>query len=171
VDVSPAAQDLLPRKAASGVRLLPALDGLGAPHWDREVKAVVAGLTSATTGADLLQAYLDAIAFRIREILDAARESGVEWPEAIRVDGGLTKSAYLMQKQADVLGIPVAVSGQPEATALGAAYMAGLALGSIDESLILESVGPVRSIQPGDSRQAASEFEEWTSFASASKRI
>lgn len=171
VDVSPDAQDHLPGTVASGVRVLPALDGLGAPHWDRDVRAVVAGLTSATTGADLLQAYLDAIAFRIREILDAARESGIGWPDAFRVDGGLTHSAYLMQKQADVLGIPLAVSDQPEATALGAAYMAGLASGSIDQSRILEAAGPVRLIKPGDSQEAASEFEEWKSFATASRRF
>jgi glycerol kinase len=86
-------------------------------------------MTAATTGDDLLHGFLDSFAFRVREIVEAMEACGVPRPSTLRVDGGLTRSPYLMQRQADALGIPVEVAFDDEATALGVAMMARRAFG------------------------------------------
>jgi glycerol kinase len=90
---------------------------------------VMSGMSAATTGADRLQGFLDSFAFRVREIVEAMEVAGVPRPSTLRVDGGLTRSAYLMHRQADSLGVPLEVAGNDEATALGVAVMAQHALG------------------------------------------
>ena len=102
---------------AGGVRFLPALAGLGAPWWRSDARAVYAGITSGTTRAHLVRAALDALAFRVRDIVEALPAR----PPTLRVDSSLTANSYLVQRQADVLGIPVEVAPVAEATALGAA--------------------------------------------------
>ena len=89
-----------------GVRFLPALAGLGAPWWRSDARAVISGVTSGTTRAHIVRAALDALAFRVRDVVDALPER----PDVLRVDGGLTANAYLMQRQADVLGLPVLIA-------------------------------------------------------------
>jgi glycerol kinase len=124
VDVSPEAHQRLAGRGPSSLVVAPAFVGTGAPRWNRGDTASISGITSATTGDDLLQAFLDSFAFRVAEIVEAIVATGIPRPARLRVDGGLTKSAYLMQRQADVLGVPLVVAGNPEATALGAALMA-----------------------------------------------
>jgi glycerol kinase len=120
---------------ADGVAILPALQGLGAPHHDPSARARVAGISSATSRGHLARAALEAVAFRIREIADAvvdAEAFGV--PDALRVDGGLTASALFLQIQADLLARPVARHAVPEATGLGACIGAGLGCGLLERS-------------------------------------
>jgi glycerol kinase len=117
----------------SGVYLVPAFQGLGAPFWDANAKAAILGLTRATSKADIVAAGLEAVAFQTRDLLSAmARDmavSGIPTPSTLRVDGGMTANAWLMQRIADILGQRVEVAQNPETTALGAAYHAGQAVG------------------------------------------
>jgi glycerol kinase len=114
---------------SGGVVLVPAFTGLGAPHWDPFARGGLFGLTRGTTGAHIARAALEAIAFQVAELLDAmTADSGVALTE-LRVDGGAAANDTLMQMQADVLGKPVVRSAVTETTALGAAYLAGLAVG------------------------------------------
>ncbi len=114
---------------AGGVRFVPAFTGLGAPYWDARARGTVIGLTRGSTAAHLARAALDAIALQSAELLDAMqRDSGLTLTE-LRVDGGATANNLLMQIQADLLGVPVIRPATLETTALGAAYLAGLAVG------------------------------------------
>jgi glycerol kinase len=112
-----------------GVYLVPAFAGLGAPHWDAYARGAVLGLTRGTTGGHLARAALESIALQSADVLDAMqRDAGVDLAE-LRVDGGAAANDLLMQIQADVLGVPVVRPRVLETTALGAAYLAGLATG------------------------------------------
>jgi glycerol kinase len=103
--------------------------GLGAPHWVPEARGVLFGLTRGTTAADLGRATLEGVAFQVADLIDAAAQDAGERLTALRVDGGMARNGWFLQCQADVLGLPVLASPQSEATALGAAYLAGLAAG------------------------------------------
>jgi glycerol kinase len=112
-----------------GVYLVPAFAGLGAPHWDPYARGTLIGLTGGSTGAHLARATLESIAYQTADILDAMQaDSGIALKE-LRVDGGATRSDLLMQFQADVLNVPVVRPRLLESTAMGAAYLAGLAVG------------------------------------------
>jgi glycerol kinase len=112
-----------------GVHFVPAFVGLGSPHWEPNARGTITGLTRGTTRAHLVRASLEAMAFGSRDLLDAmVQGSGLEVP-FLRVDGGAAANDWLMQFQADVLGIPVERPAIVESTALGAAGLAGLALG------------------------------------------
>ena len=112
-----------------GVYFVPAFVGLGAPHWDMYARGTILGLTRGTTRGHLVRAALEAIAYQTREVLQAAvADAGVSLEE-LRVDGGASANDLLMQFQADVLGVPVVRPVVRETTALGAAYLAGLAVG------------------------------------------
>ena len=116
-------------ESAEGVYFVPAFVGLGAPHWDAYARGTLVGLTRGTTGAHIARATLDAIALQSRDVLEAMRhDSGIAL-SALRVDGGAARNNLLMQIQADVLGVPVQRPAVTETTALGAAYLAGLAVG------------------------------------------
>ena len=114
-----------------GVYFVPALAGLGSPHWAPDARGLIAGLTRATRREHLVRAALEAIAYQTRDVLDAMP---VEL-ETLRADGGATANRFLMQLQADVLGIPVEVAAEHEQTALGAAALAGIAVGTWRASL------------------------------------
>jgi len=111
-----------------GVHFVPAFVGLGSPHWESEARGTITGITRGTGRAHLARAALEAIAFSTAELLDAMTADGAIVP-ALRVDGGAAANDWLMQFQADVLGIPVERPDMVETTALGAAGLAGLALG------------------------------------------
>ena len=112
--------------STDGVVFVPALTGLGSPHWDSDARGLVSGLTRGTTRAHLVRAALEAIAFQIADVLEAyPGDVGV-----LRADGGATRNRFLMQFQSDLLGCSVEVSADPETTALGAAALAGLAVGT-----------------------------------------
>jgi glycerol kinase len=108
-----------------GVYFVPALAGLGSPHWEPEARGVIAGLSRGTRRAHLVRAALEAIAYQTRDVLDAM---DLEL-EVLRADGGGSANAFLMQFQADVARLPVEVPAERETTALGAAALAGLAVG------------------------------------------
>ena len=112
-----------------GVCLVPAFTGLGAPHWDPFARGAILGITRGTTAAHIARAALEAIACQVSDLLDAMRsDSDIALPE-LRVDGGAAANNLLMQIQADLLGVPVVRPVIAETTALGAAYLAGLAVG------------------------------------------
>jgi glycerol kinase len=108
-----------------GVYLVPAFTGLGSPHWDPYARGTIVGLTRGTGRAHLARAALESMAYQTADVV-AAMELPVP---ALRADGGATQNTWLMQFQADILGIPVEVAGDSEMTALGAAALAGLAVG------------------------------------------
>ncbi len=111
------------------VYCVPAFSGLYAPHWDDSARGIIAGLTRFATKAHIARAALEAVAFQVREVVEAmARDSGVSLTE-LRSDGGMVVNELLMQFQADILGVPVVRPKVIETTALGAAYAAGLAVG------------------------------------------
>ncbi len=112
-----------------GVYFVPAFTGLGAPHWDPEARGMIDGITAATGRAELARAALEAIAYQTKELVEAMeRDSGEELRE-LRVDGGGAANDFLMQFQADILGKRIVRPADVETTALGAAYLAGLATG------------------------------------------
>jgi glycerol kinase len=114
---------------SGGVFLVPAFVGLGAPYWDPYARGTIVGLTRGTTRAHIARAALDSIALQSAELLEAMhQDSGLDLSE-MRVDGGACRDDLLMQIQADVLGVPVVRPRITETTALGAAYLAGLAVG------------------------------------------
>ena len=112
-----------------GVYFVPALVGLGAPHWDPYARGLIVGITRGTTRAHFARAALEAACYQTRDVVDAMRaDSGIALAQ-LRADGGAAGNAFLMQFQADILGVPVEVPKVSETTALGAAYLAGLATG------------------------------------------
>jgi len=112
-----------------GVYLVPAFAGLGAPHWDPYARGTIVGITRGTTSGHIARAALESIAYQVGDLLDAmAADSGIALTE-LRVDGGAATNDTLMQFQADLLGVPVVRPAVTETTALGAAYLAGLAAG------------------------------------------
>jgi glycerol kinase len=114
---------------SAGVYLVPGFTGLGAPHWKDAARGVLVGLTRGTTAAHAARAAIECIAFQVRDVFEAMeRDSGAPLPHLL-ADGGATRNAELMQFQADMLGRPVLASGTPELSALGAAWLAGLAVG------------------------------------------
>ncbi len=112
-----------------GVYFVPALTGLGAPHWESRARGTIVGLTRGTGRAHLARAALEAMAYGTAEVLSSMREQSGASFERLRVDGGATNNDWLMQFQADMLGVPVERPDMVETTALGAAGLAGLAAG------------------------------------------
>ncbi len=112
-----------------GVYFVPAFVGLGAPHWNQDARGLIIGLTRGTGRAHIARAAVESIAYQVADLLDAMQtDSGIELEE-LRVDGGATSNDTLLQFQSDILGIPVVRSKTTETTALGAGYLAGLAVG------------------------------------------
>jgi glycerol kinase len=114
---------------SGGVYLVPAFTGLGAPHWDAYARGTIIGLTRDTSAAHLARAALEGIAFQVADLVEAMEADTGRRLKELRVDGGASRSAPLMQFQADLLRIPVVRPAVTETTALGAAYLAGLAVG------------------------------------------
>lgn len=112
-----------------GVYFVPAFIGMGAPHWDPKARGLLTGLTLNTTPATLARAALEAIAYQTRDLVEAMESDTGERLRELRADGGASANDFLMQFQADILGVPVLRPKDIETTALGAAYLAGLATG------------------------------------------
>jgi glycerol kinase len=112
-----------------GVYFVPAFVGLGAPHWDSYARGSMFGLTRGTTSGHLARAALESIAYQVADLLDAMRLDSGDSVQELRVDGGAAANDSLMQFQSDILGVPVIRPAVTETTALGAAYLAGLAVG------------------------------------------
>jgi glycerol kinase len=149
---------------AGGVYLVPAFAGLGAPHWDQYARGLLAGITRGTTKAHLARAALDGIAFQVADILDVMKaDSGIALGE-LRVDGGAASNGLLMQIQADILGVPVARPKVTETTALGAAFLAGLATGFWSSAADVAQAWQIdRRFEPSmGADEAAARRSRWT---------
>ena len=116
-------------KGSEGVYLVPAFVGLGAPYWDSYARGTLIGMTRGTTAAHIARAAMECIAFQSAELLEAMQQDSGEPLKELRVDGGASLNNTMMQFQADILGVPVVRPRVTETTALGAAYLAGLAVG------------------------------------------
>ncbi|HET6960309.1 MAG TPA: glycerol kinase GlpK [Vicinamibacterales bacterium] len=158
-------------KDNGGVYLVPAFAGLGAPHWDPYARGTLVGLTRGTSAGHVARAALESIAYQVADLLDAmSSDAGIPLAE-LRVDGGAASNNMLMQFQADVLGVPVVRPAVTETTALGAAYLAGIAVGywkSIDDVSGQWKVD--RRFEPAMSRGAAATLRgRWTEALGRSK--
>jgi glycerol kinase len=115
-------------KDSAGLFLVPAFAGLGAPHWDPYARGLLIGITRDTTAGHVARAALEGVAFQVADLLEAMQSDTGRKLKELRVDGGLTRSELTMQFQSDILGIPIIRPAVTETTALGAAYLAGLAV-------------------------------------------
>jgi glycerol kinase len=162
--------DLAKASTNADVRFLPAFTGLGAPWWDSDARGVFSGLTAGTSKADLVRAVLDSIAYRVTDVVRAMWQAGNPKPTSIRVDGGLTKNPYLMQRQADLLGVKIAVSSQTEATALGAALLAGKTAGLLKRADMSFDVGNI--YQPTWSEdEREDKYLEWLAWLGKARAL
>ncbi len=156
---------------AGGVYLVPAFAGLGAPHWDAYARGTILGLTRGITQAHIARAALEAIAFQSAEVLQSMqRDAGIALSE-LRVDGGAAVNDMLMQFQADILGVPVVRPKVLETTALGAAYLAGLATGVWKDTKAISRQWTVgRRFEPAMSRaDAEARMAGWSRALERSK--
>jgi len=145
--------------STDGVFFVPALTGLGSPHWDAEARGLICGLTRGTTTAHLVRAALEGIAHQVADIIDVLPVEA----DVLRADGGATANRFLMQFQADLIGSPVEVAADADATALGAAALAGLGVGVWPD---VEAVGAlmrrgVRYEPAISSSERAQRREDW----------
>lgn len=148
---------------AGGVYVVPAFTGLGAPYWDPYARGAIVGLSRGTTANQIIRATLEAIAFQTRDVLEAMQaDSGISL-KALRVDGGACANNFLMQFQSDILGVPVERPAVLEVTALGAAFLAGLATGfwkSLDE--VERRTAIEREFEPSPDREKqARRYRGW----------
>lgn len=130
IESTPQSEDYAKKvDSTDGVYLVPAFVGLGTPYWDSDARGAVFGLTRGTTKAHFIRATLESLAYQTKDVLDAMIADSEINLKTLRVDGGAVKNNFLMQFQSDVLGVPVERPVVQETTALGAAYLAGLAVG------------------------------------------
>ena len=147
----------------NGVYFVPALSGLGAPHWDMSARGAFLGLTGGVQREHLIRAVLESIAYQVKEVVEAMNRDSQTPISLLKVDGGASQNEFLMQFQADVLGIPIERPVILDATAQGAAFGAGLAVGFWhDEHQLINSRKIDRVFQPGEGANLAqSNFITW----------
>jgi glycerol kinase len=158
--------------ASATVRVLPALSGLTGPWWRPDAHAVVAGLTAATGRGELARAVLDGIANGVADAVDAIEALLPSRPACLRVDGGLTSNDYLMQRQADVLGIDIGIASVEESTALGIAALAGIGVGAVSREAVA-AANPIRTVISPALGEAARQDERrsWRRFVSVAIQL
>jgi glycerol kinase len=146
-----------------GVYLVPAFAGLGAPHWDQYARGTITGLTRGTTAAHLARAALEGIAFQVADVLEVMKQDSGLAMNGLRVDGGASANNLLLQFQADLLQVPVVRPKVIETTALGAAYLAGLAVGFWKDDRDVERAWQVeRTFEPAlEADEAAHRRARW----------
>jgi glycerol kinase len=146
-----------------GVYFVPALSGLGAPHWDMGARGAFLGMTRGSGQAHLVRSVLEAIAFQVRDVVQAVNDDSPAPVKLLKVDGGACQNAFLMQFQADVLGIPVERPVVLDVTAQGAAFGAGLACGFwTDYNQLIQLRQIDRVFIPGEgATQAQKHFQTW----------
>ncbi len=143
--------------SSGGVVFVPALAGLGSPYWDPDARGLITGLTQSTTRAHLVRSTLEAIAFQVADVVDALPLE----LRVLRADGGAAANAFLMQFQADLLGVPIEVAAERETTALGAAALAGLGAGVwSDPAAVRALLRPGVVYEPRMSRDEAETLRE-----------
>lgn len=156
--------------STDGVYVVPAFAGLGAPYWDMYARGAILGLTRGTTKSHLIRATLESLAYQTKDVL-SAMETDAQVPlKALRVDGSATANNFLMQFQADMLGVPVERPSIVETTAMGAAYLAGLAVGYWKKEELEETWQLDRSFEASMSdEQRASLYKGWQKAVSRAK--
>ena len=157
--------------SADGVYFVPAFVGLGAPYWDAYARGTIVGLTRGSTRSHIVRAALESVAYQTRDVVEAMHaDSGIEL-QTLRVDGGMVRNDFLMQYQADILGVPVQRPAVTETTALGAAYLAGLAVGYWSSSETLATQWRVeRTFAPTmNAEQRESLYHGWKRAVERSK--
>jgi glycerol kinase len=145
-----------------GVYFVPALTGLGSPHWDAYARGTIVGLTRGSTRAHIARATLEAIAYQTVDAVRAMEGASGQPLEELRADGGATANAWLMQFQSDMLGVPVAVAELAETTALGAALLAGVGAGAWTQDDVAKRDAVGARYEPqmsGDERDAL--MQQW----------
>ena len=152
--------------ARQRVYFVPAFTGLGAPYWDAQARGGLFGLTRATGPKEILRAALEAVCFQTRDLLEAMRADGASGLEALRVDGGMVANDWLLQRLADCLGVPVERPVVAETTALGAAYLAGMAEGFFASGDPLEGIASSWACQKrfeprGEAQERESAYAGW----------
>jgi glycerol kinase len=159
-DVGPLAMSV---PDSGGVYVVPAFAGLGAPHWDPYARGTIVGITRGTTAGHIARAAVESIAFQVADLLSAVRDDATIDLTELRVDGGAAANDGLLQFQADLLGVPVVRPQVTETTALGAAYLAGLAVGVWDSTDTLAHLWRVdRRFEPSQPlSRSASRRAEW----------
>ncbi len=148
---------------SGGVVFVPALTGLGAPHWRPGARGLISGLTRGTTRAHLARAALEGIAFQIYDLLEAMRRDTESELKALRVDGGASANELLMQFQADILGVEIHRPKVLDTTALGAAYLAALGVGLFSDTKAVAAAWRLDKVYKPrmDARRADREMERW----------
>lgn len=158
-------------KDSNGVYFVPALSGLGAPHWDMTARGAFMGLTGGATREHMVRAVLEAIAFQVKEVVNAANSASDTPIAQLKVDGGACNNDFLMQFQADALGISVERPEVLDATAQGAAFAAGLAVGFWDDyQAIVETRQVDKVFEPQAKAVADEHFERWEQAVDRAKR-
>ena len=153
-----------------GVYFVPAFVGLGAPHWDSYARGSIFGLTRGSTSGHIARAAVESIAYQVADLLDAMRRDSGDEVRELRVDGGAATNDSLMQFQADILGVPVIRPEVTETTALGAAYLAGLATGFWKASDLTKSAGHDRRFEPSMAESQARKLRDrWNEALERSK--
>lgn len=148
-----------------GVYLIPAFSGLGAPHWKMGATASIVGLTLGSNKNHVARAALESVAYQIKDVIAAMEKDGGAPLSELKLDGGMTRNRFLMQLIADLLGVRIATIGLEEASALGAAYMAGLKAGVFKD---IEALGALHAekevFEPGAGKQVRRDYEIWRSM-------
>jgi glycerol kinase len=172
IETSPESEEIA-AKATGGndVYVVPAFTGLGAPYWDSDARGAVFGLTRGTTKEDFVRATLQAVAYQSRDVLETMKkDSGIDIP-LLKVDGGAAKNNLLMQFQADILNTQVQRAANLETTALGAAYLAGLAVGfwkDLDELKAMQKEGEIFTPQMAEDEREEL-YENWQAAVAATQ--
>jgi glycerol kinase len=153
-----------------GVYFVPAFVGLGAPHWDSYARGSIFGITRGTNAGHIARAAVESIAYQVADLLDAMLRDSGDSVKELRVDGGAAANDGLMQFQADILGVPVVRPAVTETTAMGAGYLAGLAVGFWRSGLDALAAGKSRRFEPKmPMSQAQSLRDRWNEAVSRSK--
>ena len=155
----------------NGVYFVPALSGLGAPHWDMKARGAFLGITGGVQREHIVRSVLEAIAYQVKEVVDAGNKDSTNPISLLKVDGGAAQNNFLMQFQADALGVPLERPVVLDATAQGAAFGAGLAVGFWDDYQKLTSDRQIdRVFEPGEGQlQAQNNFAMWSKAVTRAK--
>lgn len=154
-----------------GVYLVPAFVGLGTPYWDNDVRGTMFGLTRGTTKAHVTRAALEAIAYQSKDVIETMKEESKISLEQLYVDGGATTNQFLMQFQSDILNTKIMIPRVKETTALGAAYLAGLAVGFWQDTKEIEAMHSIHQIyEPDMSEEKRNKnYEGWRKAIAATR--
>ena len=141
--------------------LVPAFSGLGAPYWDNEATAAISGMSRTTGKKEIVKAALECIAYQITDILEAMSQDARVQIAELRVDGAPTGNQYLMQFQSDIAGIPVQVPDVEELSGIGAAYMAGIALGVFQQESLFSQMNRKQYMPVMSREQRNAKYAGW----------